>query len=149
MRESSSAADEQAQAAARRRLVQSPGSDLRPLTYRDMAWIPSEDTYWLEGVTLTCFLPSGDFILWNFVVSNMPFSKHRATLNLKMNPADGSPAVYFQRSFSSVTGMRWSEDRCSADFEDGSFFRCVLLIRRGWACGLFYCAAPVKSAHHS
>ena len=46
--------------------------------------------------------------------------------------------------------IAWGDEAAEyTSFEDGSFFRCVLLIRRGWACGLFYCAAPVKSAHHS
>lgn len=129
-RSSSSAEDavsegEEGAAAAKKTLVFSPGNHVRPVSYRDLAFVPStqSDTYWIEGLTLTCFLENGDFMLFNFVLSTMPFSSNKATLNLKFNPCEeGAPPVYFQKSCSR-DDIDWSEDLCSAEFDDGSFFR--------------------------
>jgi hypothetical protein len=103
-------------------IITSPGDRLRPVTFRDMAFQPMDDTYWVESVTVTCFLEDGSFVLYSFVITSVPFSKHKAAVNLKVNPADGSPAVYYQQMLP-VGKIEWSEDKTSATFPDGSFFR--------------------------
>jgi len=102
--------------------VTSPGNQLRPITYRDMAFVRTDDTYWVEGVTMTCFLENGDFVLYSFVVSSIPFNKHKATLNLKINKHDGSPPVYYQQSVT-MDRLNFSKDLTSAEFEDGCYFK--------------------------
>ena len=55
-------------------------------------------------MTVTAFLQNGDFMLYSFVVSSIPMNKHRATVNLKINPANqgeegGREPTYYQDTF--------------------------------------------------
>lgn len=102
-------------------VICSPGNTLRPITYLDMAFLPANDTYWIESVTLTGFLSNGAFVLYSFVISNVMLTKHKCTINLKMNPAEGE-AVYYQQNVP-FGDIEWSADKTSARFPKGSYFK--------------------------